>query len=288
MLADRQSILAAVVSPDARTLFAMTYGKGAIYGYDLATLQPTPGSGAAFSGPTQFDYEIAVSADGALVLQVTNPMGSDYRDPGQLVLLHASNLQPAPGSPVTLAEGAWLIVVGRQAGRWYFATTDGIIALDQATRQPVWPQVLLPQPAYLAVSADEGALYALTTDLNTRLSILTRIDGATGRVTSQIPVSVGGVIVLPIGGLALTPDGGTLFLCGIDFKNSTEGNVMGKLNAYDANTLEELSWSPVSFGSIYASAIALTPDGTRLLATAGPSLNQLPSPSLLAAEPEFD
>ena len=62
---------------------------------------------------------------------------------------------------------------------------------------------------------------------------------------------------------------------------------MTALKGYDGTTLEELPWSPVSFGGLYPLAIALSPDGSRLFAMVIEAIDDSTSTTLVAVDPEF-
>ena len=292
MLAAGNSVMDIAISPDAGVLYAMIYFTSAVYGYTLPTLQQTPGSGAAVPPNADLGYSIAVSADGSTVVQVSNP--ADQGPPqGQMVVLSAGTLQPVSGSPVALPDGAWAIAVGQVTGNYYLALPTELRILDASTFQTVGTPVALDvQPGLIAVSPDESSVYLLLTDSEPQsiVSWLVKIDVATSTVAARVKTRLGTFPILTFGSLAVSPDGSTLFFCGVDSQaTNTSQHLVTSLAVLDTNTLEELPWSPISLGSLQPANLALSADGSRLFVTASPpvAVNNFVNATLLAVDPGF-
>ena len=281
-LAGGNSIFALTATPDGTVLFAMSVDSNAVYGFAWPGLQPTPGSGAAFATGFQGVALLAVSADSTTVVQVDFATDNS----GQMVILSASTLQPLPASPVSLAQGGTGIAVGTQTGRYYISTPGGAVVLDPQTYRSVLAVPVL-NASDVAVPASETDMYLSTFDPNTHATTIVRVDAASGAVTVQLNTTVA-VLPPPMpSGFVAAPDGAALFLCGFDLNATRPEHAVTVLKGYDGTTLEELPWSPVSFGGLYPLAIALSPDGSRLFAMVIEAIDDSTSTTLVAVDPEF-
>ena len=289
MLADGKSIFGLAVTPDGSALYAMTYSPYSVYGYTLPALNPTPGSGATFANTGDTGQLIAVSYDSTVVVQA--PMTLGDATTFEMVVLSANTLTPAAAS-VSLPQGLTAMAVGPQTGNYYLAAGTALIVLEPDTyRQASASPVALGQPAtWVTVPANEASVYVtiFTASSETDYSAaLARIDPDSGAITARLNTTIALVFGVSVGGLAGSPDGATLFLCGFDLKASTQAAAISRVNAYDGMTLEELPWSPISFGGLFPLQIVMSPDGSRLYATVVTVIDNPPPATLVAVDPDF-
>ena len=233
------------------------------------------------------DCLIALSQDGQTIAQT---YGNNYPD-SVCVLLLVSRTTLEPSAPATtLPAIATALAVGNVSGSLYLATNDGLMIRDAtfgtATRtirvqaQYIWQLALSPdeQTAYLQVDVNgDGSTNALV-----------RLDVATGVATAQTQLAFA---YSDIGNLALTPDGTTLFLLASTLPTPGGDNgprIDSRLAAYDATTLQELSWSPITFDDQQPLDIAMTADGSRLFVLTNPQWSLWADPTMLyAVDPVF-
>jgi DNA-binding beta-propeller fold protein YncE len=288
---------ALVSSPDGATVYVATFD-GKIYGYDLATQQQTPGSGADASGGSGMPYLIGASLDGARVTLITGQALVDNQPVGanQVTVLNGYDLHPASGSPVPLPGGSFTFARGAVTGRYYVANEAGVLALDAASyRQVSGSPAAVPVPGLVAVSPDESVAFAVGIDAERKSFVLCRVDVATMRVDAQLPVGIGyfglteAFMGVALAALAFSADGSTLFFIGLDVVQLVQnGTFASKFLAFDAATLQELSWSPLRFGDFLPIDIAMSPDGSRLYVLTGEHLGQQDvTTALSAVDPVF-
>jgi hypothetical protein len=286
LLAAGHAIKGFTVTPGGRVMFVVTDDRYAVYGYDLQTLETTPGSGATYAKTTQGVPFLAVSADGTVLVQVEPAIGEGDSGPGTMVVLTANVLAPIPASPVELPQAILAMAVGRKTGRYYMGTLTALSVVDPQTYQPVLQTDTVPVTS-VNLSADERVVFLTTLDTIGKVATLARVDAATGTVKIQLATALAVVPFLQFGGSAASPDGATLFVCGVDMNASTSKLAVTALKAYEGTTLEELPWSPVSFDGLYPIQIILSPDGSRLFATVAPVINLDPATALVAVDPTF-
>jgi hypothetical protein len=114
------------------------------------------------------------------------------------------------------------------------------------------------------------------------------------QVTTQMQVGFGYYLLteaffgIPLAALAVSLDGGLLFFIGLDIVQLQQNVLSSRFSVYDTATMQEVSWSPLSFGEFLPVDLAMSPDGTRLFVLAGQlDLSQALVISLYAVDPIF-
>ena len=233
-----------------------------------------------------------MAASGAAFVTRPGPADQPSHGPWHLVVLEAAGLQPVPGSPVTLSGPVSALAVTQTVDRYHLGYADGIAVLDGAAFQPV-PDSPVPLKGTFLIAAarDDSSLYAMSWPGSPHPSVLSRIDATTLKVQAQIPVDTFILHLAPIGTLTTSLDDGLLFVVSLSLWAYTRRHLpVSQLSVYDAATLEEVSWSPVDFGTLLPLDIAMSPDGSRLFALVGSEpgeQQQQPSLYLYAVDPEF-
>lgn len=76
-----------------------------------------------------------------------------------------------------------------------------------------------------------------------------------------------------------------MLFIGLDIIALSKNQLVSRFSAFNAQTMEELSWSPVSFGQFLP---AMSPDGSRLFVLAGENIGAKNGSNMLyAVDPEF-
>ena len=288
---DNSNVFAFGVSPDAQAAYIAT-SSSRVYGYDLGS-QQVMARFATIAPECIGPFWIGVSPDSSQVNVVSSVNQLAKAGANQMTLLNSSNLQGV-GEPVPLAQ-PYALIVGPQTGR-YYVTADNVQIFDSTLKHVPGSPLPLPAAWVLAVSPDETSLYALLLSLKEKSFVLVLVDLNTLTIKLQRPVGLGYAILteifasLPMAALAVSADGTVLFFIGTNFLDALEHNVplISKLLAFDAQTLEQLPWSPVQFGNDLPAGLAMSPYGTRLYVLASDNIGtQNGTVTLYAVDPEF-
>jgi len=290
------------IAPDSKVVY-IAGAKGAVYGYNAQTERTTPGSGRLVEANAEAHY-LALSPDASNIAVVASfNVSEKNRNPSSsLHVLHNYNMEETAGSPVAIPDMTVGLAVGPQSGRYYLALQGEIIILNPVTYEKISPQGLaLSGVAQMAISADESSLFALSWDIAANSSfILTLIDATTLAIKRQRFLGLGyaplaALAGSPLSALVTSADSTMLFLVGVDPKALVENRLESRLSVFDAETLQELSWSPLKVGDFVPIDVTLSPDGSRLFLLAGENIylaenidsarNQ--TRVLYAADPEF-
>lgn len=288
-------------TPDSDWVYLLT-GIAEIYGYNPRSEQFTPGSGWAPKPTGWFLYQLELSPDASRVAAVTNH--NDFFNSGanQLLVLDSFDLKPAAGSPIPLPGITFGFAVGPKTGRYYIAQNKELFVLDPETFQRVPTDPLpLAGAALLAISAVEDSLFTVSCvgescSPRTFSFLLSHIDAATLTVRSQQVIGISfytsfvGNAQYPLASLALSTDSKILFLVGLNAQQLEKRQYESRLSAFDAQTLQELPWSPISFGELLPFDLTMAPDGSRIYVLAAKKLGSgvdNRSISLYAVDPEF-
>ena len=205
--------------------------------------------------------------------------------------MNTATLQPAPGSPIRLIEPSGSLAVGPQTGRYYVGGINNLYVVDPASGGQVRG---LPSPlqgvALAATAGDETSVYTMhLVDPDNGLQFgLARIDTATLALRVERPCDLFDFPLAPVNGMALSPDAGTLFVVAPSLSMFKDKQIITRLLAYDAATLVEHAWSPVSLGTPQPIDAVMSPDGSRLfvLAIEDPTSTALPT-YLHAVDPQL-
>src|SRR5207253_2618382 len=96
---------------------------------------------------------------------------------------------------------------------------------------------------------------------------LSKIDATTLIPEVQLPIDIFffGIITA----MAVSPDNRTLFVVGPSYSAfANDHRLVSRFIAYDAETLDERAWSPLSFGTRLPFNLAMSPDGSRIFVLA--------------------
>ena len=145
-------------------------------------------------------------------------------------------------------------------------------------------------PFMIATSRDESRVYAvsLPDPVTFVSSVLSTIDASTLRVRAQIGVDVGIFPFISLGKVTTSVDDRLLFVTGLSLTAEKENRAATRMSVYDAETLDEMPWSPVQFGELLSFDLDMAPDGSRVFVLAGKDLGKSnASLYLCAVDPEF-
>jgi hypothetical protein len=278
---------------------------GPLYGVTVNFRQPTPGSGVNLAAGSPPPFFLGFSPDSSKLMMVTNQLdviydGQDhYSGANQAVVLNSATLTQITGSPFPLTSQTSAMVAGPTSGR-FFLGQEEMTVLDGTTYQPVTNSpVPLEAIGLLAISPDETSLYAIGMVINEAQSewwfYLAKCDATSLQITTQMQVGFGYFLLtealfgVPFASLAVSLDGGLLFFIGLDVIQLQQNVLSSRFSVYNTATMQEVSWSPLSFGELLLPVdLAMSPDGTRLFVLAGPlDLTQEFIISLHAVDPIF-
>ncbi len=274
---------------------------GTIAGITVGARLPVPGSGTNDAAGSTPPFPLGLSPDSTKVVMSTSQStwesgGHTYTfGANQLVVLNSGNLTNITGSPFALQYPTIAMVVGPQTGRCYLGQ-EYISVLDGTTYQPVQNSPINAEGTLLlAISLDETSLYSVGLDLTNKSFYLAKSDANSLQVTYQMLNGYGPFLLfevflgIPLAALSVSIDGGLLFFIGISMLSQEGDNpIVSRFSVYNTATMEEVNWSPLSFGAFVPLDLAMSPDGTRLFVLA--SLNptaQDATVSLYAVDPVF-
>ena len=289
---DGSSLLGFAVTEDGTTVYAPTTA-GFACGFDVESGALVSSSAANFAGTAFPPFPMALTKGDAAVAFTTSVVTDNDQPYGanQIIVLNAADLQPAAASPVALSSSPFALVTGRQTGRYYVALPDGVAVLDGSTFQPVAGSPVPPAgPFMIATSRDESRVYAvsLPDPVTFVSSVLSTIDASTLRVRAQIGVDVGIFPFISLGKVTTSVDDRLLFVTGLSLTAEKENRAATRMSVYDAETLDEMPWSPVQFGELLSFDLDMAPDGSRVFVLAGKDLGKSnASLYLCAVDPEF-
>lgn len=263
------------IAPNNSAIYYISVS-GALYGITLSSRQLTPGSGINLTADSTFPFLLGFSRDSSRIILITSEhRGIQDNQPydygvNQAVVLNSANLTPIAGSPFPLTASTIALVTGLQTGRLFLAQPHGIAVLDGATYQPVTHSpVPFESVGLMAISSDESSLYAVGLDIDTGSFYLAKIDATSLQITTKLRTRFGFIGPdaqqgFPMASLAVSVDGGLLFFSGSEPVERGTVELNSRCSAYDTNTMQEVNWSPLSFGEFLPIDFAMSPDGTRL------------------------
>ena len=280
-LAALEFVVAPDADPEHQQIF-MTTDDGLAGGFQLQTLQLTPGSGYNYAGDSEGPFvAFALTPDGKTLLLGTakKTLGGDTQGTNLLVMVQSAGFQPLAGSPIALPDLPLQIVVGAQTGNIYVSTPSGVFAFGGTDFKSL-PGLPLFWPALMAIAADESALYVLSAADNSPVPayfLLTKADPVTMQVFHQVALDFGFfpyleqfADTLGLATLTLSPDNLVLFISGLTVESIK--SIMNQLPvissvtaALNTQTLHQWSWSPVQSGNMVTMDVAISPDQTRIV-----------------------
>jgi hypothetical protein len=300
-LADRSAANAFAIDPYTEVVYFVTT-TGKIHGYDPRTEKFIPDSGRALDPKGPPLYLMDISPDGSKLAVVTNKFSITVNEKlitigaNQLHILHSYNLQDLSGSPIALPDETSDFAVGAKTGRYYVALQFQLIVLDPASYSQISDHPPSLTGALLAISDDETSVYALSgkfTDKSISF-VISRIDAATLAIKSQQSLGFGYfpltkvLLGIPLAALTVSPDNALLFVVGLESQALVEEHFVSRLSVYDAQTFQELPWSPLQFGDFLPVDMVMSADGSRLFVLAGQNITSKDAVmGLYAADPQF-
>lgn len=271
-------------SPDGSKLFlaglAEDGSTGYVLGYTTAAVPaplpaapPEPG----FNSSVNL-YPMAVSPDGTQIV-ISAPFTSGT-DPF-LAGYNVSDFKPSTGSPFAFPDhtgGNQLGPIGLaiSGGTMFYPTFLGLGVMDRTTFQPAAnspislksDDMVSYTPGPLAVSPDGKTVTTLARGYINKQSafILCRVDIPSMSLTKRVQVNNGypNDYWTPTTALAYSVDGKYLFVFGMNYTPpAADPPTTTLLSVFDAGSLQELSWSPISVTKFYVDMV-MAPDGSRI------------------------
>jgi hypothetical protein len=277
-LPDGSMITNVAATPDGSTLFlaAMPFsGGGSILAY-TSTLQPIATISSAEPGTNDSPnlYPMAISGDGSQ-LAISMPYPGDPGAQPSIIGYSAADLTylPSGGSPaqVPSLRQMGLAIDGDNL---YYPDSGGLGVLDRTTfkPRPGSPVSLKSSdevsytPGPLAVSPDGSRVATLARGIinNKRAFILCLVDVNAMQLVKRVQVGTGysDAPPVPTTGMSYSLDGEYLFVFGTNYATDPPQPESTVLGVYDADSLQELEWSPIPVTRFYGNFV-MAPDGSR-------------------------
>ncbi|MGO9018058.1 MAG: carboxypeptidase regulatory-like domain-containing protein [Syntrophobacteraceae bacterium] len=151
------------------------------------------------------------------------------------------------------------IAISADGGVVYVGTEYGVFAFDAATGEATsWNPNAHGAIYALAVSGDGSTVYAagdFTYIGGQYRTYLAALDASTGKATSWYPVIIGSGSSIYIYAIALSGDGGTVYVGGL-FSDVAGLQYRNNIAAFDASTGEVTSWNPNADNSVFALGVS--------------------------------
>ena len=230
-------------------------------------------------------FMMGVSIDQSKVVVVTQANGGSGSN--QMDLFSTYNLASSSGSPVPLVDAPGSFAIGPVTGRYYLGLPKEFDVYDPSSLKPVSGSPVPIGTAYvIGISNDETLLYTLSLNTVGPSFVLSAFDPSTLKPKTQLALGIGFNVYTekyqgePYAALGVSPDNALLFCIGYVVNKG-----YSQFSVYDAQTLQELPWSPIQSGSFVPVDFVLSPDGSRLYVLA--SLSTDGTISLYAVDPIF-
>ena len=279
------AIMNVKASPDGSKLFlaglSQDGSNGYVFGYTTAAVPaPLPAQPAApgFNSSVNL-YPMAIAPDGSQIV-ISAPFTSGT-DPF-LAGYNVPDLRASAGSPFAFSEhtgGNQLGPVGLaiSGNTMFYPTYLGLGVMDRTSFKPILGSPISLKsddnisytPGPLAVSPDGKTVTTLAQGYidKQRAFILCRVDIPSMSLTKRVQVNNGypDDYWVPTTALTYSVDGKYLFVFGMNYTQplAADPPTTTLFSVFDADSLQELSWSPVIATKFYV-AMVMAPDGSRI------------------------